>query len=698
MTIYLNIIRNQLLLRGASIKKYLYGFCKAGLSKKYLFAVILALSITMLFFNNCSVIKSQGSDITTSTSASQVDLSLLSDLQRGQLLYNNNCANCHGAVAISAKLRRTEGMITEAIRTVPQMSGASTLALLSASDINLISRALNPEAIPTTSQGGRQVFVCDATSLTQTPILKLTNREFRTSLNALVNDFSASATTQLSNDSQLVSFINSIPSDSLAADRFSNKEQNFLLTQRMQDAIFDSAFRAGELVSSATTRLNTYANTNGCLSSATITSACHRLFVSELASRAFRRPISTTEANSLATSLWDGALSKQNLITLTFTSIVQMPDFMYRIYDLGTQSTTGSRILNLTAHELASKLSFMLVGQPPDTELRSLAASGQILNDTILSQQVDRLLALPQSRDTIIRLFKESYGYDKFDAFNYSPAFLNGLTSSGLSAAMTSELDQFFTQTVLTQNGSFRDLLSSRMANITHVGLGQIYGVQASGNVTLPEARAGFINRAAFLAKKSGNYPSPVKRGLAVLENILCEDVGNPPPNAPTSVTEEQIVGQYHTTRQRYATLSEQPGSACIQCHSRINSIGYTFEQFDSIGRYRTMENIYTSATSQPIASLPVNSESQILDLRATPTFVRDSVDLADEVSTNDKAMVCFVRHLKTFESRRPAAASDGCHNNKVLSSMYGANGQQGSIKDVIKTLILAEEFKLWSY
>jgi hypothetical protein len=591
-------------------------------------------------------------------------------------------------------------MISNAIRVVPQMSANTALRSLSASDVASIARALTPAEIPTTTQSGRQVFVCNTNSLAQTPMLKLTNREFRFALNSLVDLFSSSTTTPLSADSQLIGFINSIPSDNLAANRFANKEQNFLLTQQMQDALFNSAYRAGELVASpsASARLNALANTNSCLANTTITQTCHRLFVTELASHAFRRPLSTTEASTLASSLWDASLTKQNLIILTFTGLVQMPDFMYRIYDQGTVSNRGSRTLSLTAHEVASKLSFMLVGQAPDATLKALADSGQILNNTILSQQVDRLLALPQARDTIIRLFKESYGYDKFDSFNYSSAFLNGINTTNLSAAMTNELDEFFNHIVLNQNGSFRDIMTSQSAQINHSGLAQVYGVAAGANVLLPASRAGFINRAAYLAKKSGNYTTPVKRGLAVLENVLCENVGNPPPDAPTSVTEDQLMGEYQTTRQRYAALSEQPGTACIQCHSRINSIGYSFEQFDSIGRARINENIYTSPTSQPVTSLPINSESHVLDLRSTPTFVRHSTDLAEDLANNDKAMMCFVQHLKSFESRRPSNASDGCQNNRALTVLHGTSGQQGSIKDAIKALILADEFKLWSY
>ena len=546
---------------------------------------------------------------------------------------------------------------------------------------------------------GRPIFSCDPSIVSKTPVLKLTNREFKAALFALVDDFAPNPSSPLSVDANLNTLVDSISSDNLMTGRFALKEQNFLETQLTASRYFEASFKAAALVAYANVGLGNYPNTAGCLNNSSVTQSCHQSFVRELGSRAFRRNLSVADGNSLATIFWDSSLAKTDLIQLTFTGIVQSPDFLYRTYDQGAPSSRGPRVLNLTAEELASKLSFFLTGKAPDSTLRSLASSGQILNNATLAQQVDRLLASTDSKSMLQRLFKESYGYDHFDVFNYSSEFLSGVNPANLINAMIQEMDSYFPDMIISKNATFRDLMTSQNSNITDPNLALVYGLSsAPGPTTLPADRSGFLNRAAFLAKKSGNYTSPVRRGLSVLENVLCVSIGNPPPNAPTAVPEVQVVNEYLTTRERYTHLSQVAGTSCVSCHSRMNSIGYAFEGFDSLGRSRSMERIFTSATSPVITSLAVDTQSSIPDLHSAITTVRNSTDLALDLGNNDKAMMCFVKHLKDFESRTTASSADGCQMNSSLNVLYGLNGNQGTVQQAIKSLILSKDFKIWSY
>lgn len=615
------------------------------------------------------------------------------NLAAGRVLYTNNCASCHNSVDASTKRNRTAASIQGAINNVPAMMA---LRNLTSTEIDQISRALSDVAPPTIGNNGRAVFACDPMNVPRTPMVKLTNREYINLLNGLLDGFSST----LKTDSQYTTLLSQIPSDILPAGRFTAREQPFLLTDAMALAYFEAAFRAGALLSTNNTGLQNYPNTNSCLATATITQACHQLFVRELASQAFRKSLTTTEANALAATLWDSTLSKETLLQVTFATITQQPDALYKVYDRGTVSPRGSRVLTLTAHELASKVSYFLTGQAPDTTLRNLANNGQILNNATLSQEVDRLLSLPAAQTTIQRMFKEAYGYDRFENLNYTPEFLDGQSTTGLAVGMIQELDHYFVHTVLNQQGTFRDLMTSQVSQVTNPALAQVYGVSASTNViSLPTHRAGFLNRAAFLTRRSGNFTSPIKRGLFVLENIMCDSVGAPPPDAPTTIAPNPNPGQYLTTRQRYAASTEATGSSCIACHSRINHLGYPYEHFDSIGRFRTSERIFTSNTGPHVATLPVDTQSLSPDLRPSmPTVISDSVALGTELGNNDKAMMCFVRAMKNFESKVTPTASDNCQMNESLSVLYGTNGTQGSIRQAIRSLILSNDFRLWSY
>lgn len=607
-------------------------------------------------------------------------------LLEGKALYSQNCASCHGPIDTSAKRSRDASQITLALSSIPQMSAIH----LSDTQIAAIAQALSPTASnppPVTNAQNRQEFACTAGTMQKTPLAKLTNREYRTALFALLDGF----TTTLKTDANLVAQLNGLPTDIATENRDTLKEQSFLVTAPISNALFNASYRAGELVAGATTGLQNYPNTNQCLAAATITQTCHQLFVRELASRAFRRPLSATESNAVAARFWDSTLAKADLLKSTFTAIAMMPDFLYKIYDQGTPIASGSTVLNLTANELATKMALFLTGAPPDATLKALADNGQILTDATISTQVDRMLALPGAKEMIRRMFRESYGYDVFDRLAYDATYSGNMNTTGLGDVMANELDNYFVEVVLNRSGSFLDVMTSKYTSATDARLGTIYGV--SGTTTLPDERSGFLNRAAMLTKRSGFAASPIKRGLSVIEHVLCQDIGLPPPNAPTSlpvITEEVI-----TTRMRTARATEAAGTSCVGCHGRFNSLGYAFENFDSLGRYRTQEAIYSNSTV--IGNLPVDSSIGTAEITGTSISINGSRAMVEQLGASDRAMMCFVKHLKRFEARIPADVSANCQMNQSLKTMYGDNVTQGSIVGAIKSMVLSPEFRRWN-
>jgi hypothetical protein len=649
--------------------------------KKVLF--ITTIFPLILLFQNCSQFES----IKTLNSVGNPTLQDV--FARGLQVYSQNCAECHGLIDGSSVLNRGASQITSAIGSEPAMNHLR--GIISDSDLQALENALNnqPETV-IEPNSGRKTFSCQPNSVSLTPLLKLTNREYRNSINSLLQDVNSS----LVLDTQLTTLFNSVPSDVIVEDRNTLKEQNRLITQEGFSSLFEAAWRAGGLIASNSS-LNNYPNTSGCLASTTLSQTCFTSFLKELGTRAFRRPVNDSEAQALSTQLWDSNMSKAIQIQSAFTAIVQMPDFYYKAYNLGTPVQSGSTTLNITAHELASKVSYFLTGFPPDQTLRELANSGQITNPATLRQQVDRLLATNQSQQTIQRLFRESYGYDLYDTFTYPNSFLNGISTDGLNQAMTSELDTFFVNQVLSQNATFRDLLTSRNTTLSNTSLANIYGVSTGTNITLPVERSGFINRAAALAKRSGVRTSPIKRGLAVLEHVLCINVGLPPPSAPTALPPYE--GEVLSTRQATARVSEASGTNCIGCHTRINNLGYPFEHFDTLGRVRIQESIYNSM-GDISGYIPINTTATTNELGARAVNVLHSASLSSEIGNSDNAIMCFAKHLKRFESRIQVSSADNCHMNQVLTTLYGQGDTQGSVADSIRSLILSESFAKWRY
>lgn len=666
------------------------GFPIPARKRRYQLGLILATLPLLFVFQNCGKFEVKEDGALTLGSNTDVPINAPILEAQGKLLYANNCASCHGSVDTSTKRTRSASLISLAITSIPQMNG---LRNLSSAEVEAISVAL---AAPASGPGvpGQPVnslFACTPGQQSKTPMLKMTNREFRAALNGLLDGFSSS----LKNDSQLIAAIDGIPSDITMMDRNTRKEQPLFINQASALGYFEAAYRAGALISTATNGLRDFPNTGQCLAATNLTQACHQSFVRELSSRAFRRPVNAMEGNALAATLWDGSLSKSELLQSTFASVVSMPDFMYKVYDTGNVSNLGPTVLNLTAHELASKVAFFLTGAPPDITLRALADSGQIRDAAVLSQQIDRLVGTAGAEETIRRLFRESYGYDVYDSFQYPSAFLNGQNLTGVQAAMTQELNDFFTMVVLQQRGSFSQIMTSTSTRMPNANLASIYGVGVNAT-NLPPERAGFLNRASMLAKRSGYTSSPIKRGLDVLEHVLCQEIGPPPPSAPTDIG--AYAGQNLSTRERTSRTTEVVNSSCTICHTRINNLGYPFERFDALGRVRMSETLFDS-NGNIVGNVNLRTDSQSTEISgASPTSVRDSVDLGTSLGTSERAMMCFAKHIKRFETRVAAAAADGCLMNSSLTALYGSNGVQGSIVQALKNYVMSDEFSRWSF
>ena len=644
-----------------------------------------------------SLLETQPDTVPTPTSGnSEVTGNFDADFKAGSALYTKNCAECHGTLSLSNKAKSSVALIDAAVQNVPQMSH---LKILTDNEIALISLALTGPSETVTSSG-KTLFICDKNSVRKNPTLKLSNKEFSIALSKLLNDFSANATTPLSNDTEFQNLLNALPND-ISQAQFAAKENSFFLSQAMINSIFNATYRAAKLTSTAATGLTNYPNTASCLQSATITQVCHQSYVRELAIRAFRRRVTTTEANTIAATIWNTSLSKADLLTETFATVVSYPDFVYKVYNTGADDTTLARTVNITDLELANKLALFLTGQSANSTLRALAESGGLNDAVTFKNEVNRLIASAEGRSHLQKLFRESYGYDVNSDLQYNAAFLNGASTSNLKSAMVAELDNFFVNEVITKKSRFQDLMLSRDALVNQTSLAQIYGVAANASafITLPDDRPGFLTRAAILTKKSGYYTSPIKRGHYIMEQVLCESVGDPPANAPTNVSEVQPSNQLLSTRMRYQNLTEQAGTTCLGCHSQINPFGFAFEGYDSLGRKRTQESIFNTSTGQLLGKVSVNTSTSALTTTSNqPEAIINANDMANSFATSDKAIMCFAKHLKSFDIRQPASGQDFCHMNEVLNIMYGDNNAQGTIVDAVIAYVSSKEFKSWKY
>jgi len=319
---------------------------------------------------------------------------------------------------------------------------------------------------------------------------------------------------------------------------------------------------------------------------------CAKKILAGLARRAYRRPVTDAEVGVLLNFYNEARLqtisgSFDAGIEKALRAVLVSPDFLYRVE---ADSPKGSAISRLSDLELASRLSFLLWSSIPDDELIDAASQGKLRDPAVLERQVQRML-----KDDRSSALATNFAGQWLRLRNVTGAFPNDALfpnfSDNLRQDFVKETELFF-ESIVKENRSVTDLLT---ANDTFLNenLAKFYGIsnvhgKDFRRVTLTDPnRFGLLGKASFLTVTSyPNRTSPVGRGKWILENIL----GAPPPPKPANVPdlpENGTSGKAHSVRELMVQHRANP--ACAGCHSRMDPIGFALENFDAVGRWRTI-------------------------------------------------------------------------------------------------------------
>ena len=316
--------------------------------------------------------------------------------------------------------------------------------------------------------------------------------------------------------------------------------------------------------------------------------ACARKILTTLARRAYRRPVTERETERLLTYYQRG----QNQggfdtgIETALAFILVSPQFLIRSEADPSGVAPGSsyRISDL---ELASRLSFFLWSSIPDDELLGLATRGKLKDPAVLEQQVRRMLADPRSEALVSNFFGQWLYLRNLKATVPDQQIFPDFDDN-LREALLKETDLFIGN-VIHEDRSVVDLLradytfvNERLAK--HYGIPDIYGNQFRRVTLTNPARRGLLGQGSILTVSSyANRTSPVLRGKWILTNILGTPPPPPPPNVPAF--DEMAAG---TVRERMEQHRTNP--ACAGCHGVMDPLGFTLENFDAIGHWRTRD------------------------------------------------------------------------------------------------------------
>jgi len=321
---------------------------------------------------------------------------------------------------------------------------------------------------------------------------------------------------------------------------------------------------------------------------------CARQILTSLARRAYRRPVTGADLETLL-SFYQSARNKKNFeagIQNALRLILTDPKFLFRTETDSPNAAPGS-IHPISDVELASRLSFFLWSTIPDDQLITVASQGKLRDPAVLEQQVKRMLADDRS-EALVKNFAGQWLLLR-NLPNVQPdpnEFPN--FDDNLRQAFRRETEMFF-ESVMREDRSVLDLLNADYTFVNerlakHYGIPGIYGsqfrrVKLTGEVG--EERRGLLGQGSILTVTSeANRTSPVKRGKFILENIFGTPPPSPPPNVPP--LKENDGAQAMSVRARMELHRKNP--PCAGCHAVMDPLGFSLENFDGIGEWRTKE------------------------------------------------------------------------------------------------------------
>jgi hypothetical protein len=237
--------------------------------------------------------------------------------------------------------------------------------------------------------------------------------------------------------------------------------------------------------------------------------------------------------------------------------------------------------------------------------------------------------------------------------------------------AMDRELSTFINHVLVEKQGQLDELFVADYSFPSRVE-GAIYGTETSGllgnhtKVGLAPNRRGLLSSPAFLATHALiNQTNPVERGLLVRGRLLCQEVPPPPPEV-AAVVQPPGGGPELTTRQKYEAHQKDP--TCAGCHRMIDAIGFGFEQFDAIGRFRAKEGEH-----------PIDARGELVGTDVDGGFIGPAA-LGQRLVRSHQFRYCFVQQLYRYVEGRATDPDDAPELRHLTHLLELADHQIGAV------------------
>lgn len=376
-----------------------------------------------------------------------------------------------------------------------------------------------------------------------------------------------------------------------------------------------------------------------------------------LASKAYRRLATPEEVKRLAAlvnEVVESGESFEAALQSGLQAILCSPNFLFKVEELESKKENSLYPL-ISEFELATRMSYFLWSSMPDKELLMSAQKKQLRDPEVLKQQIRRMLDHPRSKAIVENFASQWLTLRKLDQFSPNPNVFP--TWNDEIRDLARRETYLFFASIMREDKSLLRLLD---ADYTFVNdkLAKFYGIPG---VTGPgfrmvstkgHKRMGILTHASILAVTSNpTRTSPVKRGKWVLDNVL----GTPPPPAPAGVPELDKAELTGTLRERIEQHRADP--ACASCHKLMDPIGLALENYDAVGRWRTID------FGAPIIA------SGVLPSGDTVNGPADLIKNIRDKNT-DKFVRCISEKMMTFALGRGLEYYDRCALDRIQAKL----------------------------
>ena len=315
---------------------------------------------------------------------------------------------------------------------------------------------------------------------------------------------------------------------------------------------------------------------------------CARSILSELAERAYRRPLEDDDVDALVKFYLDGT-DFESGIRAALRAILASPQFVLRVERQPSDVAPGE-IYRITDAELASRLSFFLWSSLPDQELIDAAREGRLHARDELESQVKRMLADPRSDALASRFAAEWLGLGRLDTVTPDPLLYPNYDRT-LAVSLRRETELLF-DSVVRDDSSVLDLLTADYTFVderlaAHYKIPGVLGNRFRRVVIEDEHRLGLLGQGSILMMTSrADRTSSPARGKWVLETLLGVAPPPPPPDEPP-LENTDAIRDGHRLSGRARLEAHRADPACASCHQIMDPIGVALENYDVTGLWR---------------------------------------------------------------------------------------------------------------